>query len=130
MIENEQERTEIEIGTPETVEQEIENAQGEARHSDAAAQGKCSHVCVQYADVSVPIKLNPYSNVGYVKVECCGEPEVVCRVKPECSKSKGCEFTITQTMRVKIPVEFGAVATVGDTIVECGKCGGCDHCKR
>lgn len=130
MIENEQDRAELEVDVTETPEQEPGLLQAAERHPDVGAQGKCAHVCVQYADVSVPIKLNPYTNVGCVKVECCGAPEVVCRVKPECSKNKGCEFTITQTMCVRIPVEFGAVATVGDTIVECGKCGGCDHCKK
>ena len=42
-------------------------------------------------------------------------------------------FTITQDICVAVPVEFGAVATVGDTYVSCNEvsdndiCTGCDQ---
>lgn len=48
-------------------------------------------------------------------------------------KNGSCVFTITQDICVAVPVEFGAVATVGDTYVSCNEvsdndiCTGCDQ---
>ncbi|MEG1661383.1 MAG: hypothetical protein RR332_02610 [Clostridiales bacterium] len=87
----------------------------------------CTSVTSQYADVSVPLKLNPYAIVGNLVTECCGEPIVSLRSCQDGNCSSGCEITITQTVCIKIPLTYGAEADSGDITVICKRrtnCGG------
>ena len=60
---------------------------------------------------------------------------VVTQGRDTCGGTKGgsCFFTISQDICVAVPVEFGAVATVGDTFVTCNGaseddiCTGCEQ---
>ncbi|MEG0614416.1 MAG: hypothetical protein RR540_01570 [Oscillospiraceae bacterium] len=76
----------------------------------------CKNVATQYADISVPISLKPYSRVGEFKTECCGEPQV-----SYCKSQNGnsCEILITQTVCVRIPLEFGTCTSIGETSFSC-----------
>ena len=43
-------------------------------------------------------------------------------------KNGSCAFTITQDICVAVPVEFGAVASVGDSFVSCSDASDQDIC--
>lgn len=81
----------------------------------------CQGVGSQLATVCLPVSIHPYAVTGPAVVSCCGEMMLT----PWCDRCRGkvngcCEFTITQTIKIDIPVEFGATVKVGDTFVECG----------
>ncbi|MEG0036222.1 MAG: hypothetical protein RR147_03815 [Oscillospiraceae bacterium] len=83
----------------------------------------CTSTTSQYADVSVSLKLKPYAIVGKMSTECCGEPVIALR--PCGSGSCQCEITITQTVCVRIPIEYGTEADIGETKTNCKKNCGC-----
>ncbi|MEG1633942.1 MAG: hypothetical protein RR314_07825 [Oscillospiraceae bacterium] len=85
----------------------------------------CTSVTSQYADVSVPLKLKPYALVGKMTTECCGEPMFALRPCQGAGGSCGCEITITQTVCIRIPIEYGAEADVGDTTTACRRNSNC-----
>lgn len=81
----------------------------------------CPALGIQNATVCLPVKVSPFAVTGPVKLQCCGEPIVL----PSCGHCHGkvngtCEFTISQKIRVELPVEFGATVNIGETFVECG----------
>ena len=92
---------------------------------DAAA---CTTVSEQHADVSLPVKVKPYAVLGEVTTDCCGEPVVT--VKQSCG-CIGCEITITQSLCISIPVEYGASVEAGEIAVVCKRTpgGGCTPCR-
>lgn len=80
----------------------------------------CPAVGSQSAAVCLPVTICPYATTGPATVHCCGKPTV----DKCCERCKGkpcgsCEFTITQVIRVDVPVEFGATVKTGETFVEC-----------
>lgn len=95
----------------------------------------CPGIGSQLATVCLPVSIQPYAITGPAMVECCGDMILM----HSCNHCRGkvdgeCDFTITQTIKIDIPVEFGATVKVGDTFVECGCLSGddsdyCDcHC--
>ena len=80
----------------------------------------CPVVSTQTATVCLPVTVTPYAKPGTIEIVCCGGP-VIDRFCDRCfGKINGsCKFTITQTIKVKIPVEFGANVSIGDTYVKC-----------
>ncbi|SHK44175.1 hypothetical protein SAMN02745243_02955 [Hespellia stercorisuis DSM 15480] len=90
----------------------------------------CTSVTSHYAAVSVPLKLHPYATVGELEMECCGEPVITLRPSQGTNSSCGCELTVTQTICVRIPLEYGTTADVGETSAICKSkpnCGGASH---
>ena len=97
----------------------------------------CTAVGSQEVDVCVPVTVKPFGEAGNAKTECLGKAVVVkgcdhCPGKPE----GVCKFTITQKLRVEVPVIFGARVEIGDASVDCGcvesenKCEECeDKCE-
>lgn len=82
--------------------------------------GSCPAIGFQKASVCVPVIVTPFAHAGQTKTKCCGDPIVVPGEKPCPGKKNGsCAFTISQTICVEVPVEFGAKAVVGDTYVDC-----------
>ena len=81
------------------------------------ASGGCVGFGTQYADVALPVKLSPIAKTGKIITECCGEPSVT--LNP-CSCG-GCAILIRQTIRMTIPVEYGACAESGEPAVNCRK---------
>lgn len=91
-----------------------------AKCNTPPATQTCPTVGSQSAAVCLPVTICPYATAGPAAVRCCGKPTVEqccehCKGKPGGS----CEFTITQVIRVDIPVEFGATVKTGETFVEC-----------
>lgn len=81
----------------------------------------CTSMSTYYADVSVPLKVMPYAVVGTIKTECCGDTTISFRSNQGTGCTCGCEITITQTLCIRIPVEYGTTADAGDTCVVCKK---------
>lgn len=91
----------------------------------------CPAVGFQKASVCVPVNVAPFAHTGKTVTKCCGNPEVVSgEVTCAGVKNGVCSFTISQTICVEVPVNFGAVATVGDTFVECLGASADDICKN
>ena len=81
----------------------------------------CSAVGYQDVDVGIPITIKAFGEVGNAKTQCLGKSILssgsdVCLGKP----GKVCKFTISQKLRVEVPVIFGARAEAGEAIIECG----------
>lgn len=80
----------------------------------------CPAVGFQKVSVCVPVTVTPFAHAGNTVTTCCGSPVVVSGDTPCKGKKNGvCSFTISQTICVEVPVNFGAKAVVGDTFVDC-----------
>lgn len=91
----------------------------------------CPAFAFQEASVCVPVEVMPFAKTGAVKVFCKGEPIV----KSGCIDCPGdinnkCQFTITQKICVRVPVEFGAKTMVGSPHIKCEKAANYDICSR
>lgn len=80
----------------------------------------CPGVGSQIATVCLPVSINPYAVTGPATIQCYGNMVI----SPSCNCCRGkasesCDFTITQTIKIDIPVEFGATVKIGDSYVEC-----------
>jgi len=83
-------------------------------------EANCIAKAEQAATVCVPVTVTPFANVGKIMTDWCGKPVVSFKNKPCRGVENGsCKFTISQRIKVQIPVEFGANTTIGGTFVEC-----------
>lgn len=89
----------------------------------------CPAVGYQAASICVPVTVTPFAQTGTTVTKCCGSP-VVIPGREVCGgvKNGSCFFTISQDICVAVPVEFGAVATVGDSYVSCNGASENDIC--
>ena len=89
----------------------------------------CPAVGYQSASICVPVTVTPFAQDGVTITKCCGTP-VVIPGREVCGgvKNGSCFFTISQDICVAVPVEFGAVATVGDSYVSCNGASEDDIC--
>ena len=89
----------------------------------------CPAVGYQSISVCVPVKVEPFAKPGVTVTKCCGKPTVKSGIEP-CpgTKDGACFFTISQSLCVEVPVEFGAEATVGAVSVDCVKSSAEDIC--
>lgn len=84
----------------------------------------CSeHECItkayQEAKVCVPVTVTPFANIGEITTECCGRATISTDCNCRGKENKACKFTISQKIKVEIPVEFGASTNVGGTFIDC-----------
>lgn len=93
----------------------------------------CPSVGYQTATVCVPVTVTPYVRAGACVTRCCGGAFVAPGENMCGGEENGsCTFTLSQTLCIAVPVEFGATASVGDASVVCGSasseniCDGCD----
>lgn len=94
-----------------------------------AEEQTCPAVGYQTASICVPVTVSPFAKTGAAFTKCCGTPVVVPgKVTCEGERNGSCVFTISQDICVAVPVEFGAVATVGDTFVNCNAASAEDIC--
>ena len=91
----------------------------------------CPAVGYQTASVCVPVTVTPYAKAGATTTKCCGEP-VVKSGRDICGGVKNgvCTFTITQDVCVAVPVDFGAIAEVGDAFISCNGATAEDVCSN
>lgn len=93
----------------------------------------CSAVGYQDVNVCIPVTIKPFGEVGNAKTKCLGSAVV----SAGCDKCPGkpgdvCKFTISQKLRVEVPVIFGARAEVSEASVDCGcaeSISDCDMCE-
>ena len=89
----------------------------------------CSTTAFQLSSVCVPVTVTPFAKAGHTVTKCCTKPEVVSgRVTCGGVKNGQCVFTVTQEICVEVPIEFGAVASVGDPFVTCNGASADDIC--
>lgn len=84
-------------------------------------EANCARVATQTAKVCVPISLKPYARTGRVVVRCLGDMEINRCCHCEGKVDGSCEFTVSQVLKIDIPVEFGATVKTGATYVQCGR---------
>lgn len=101
----------------------------ERKKHDAADKVGCAALGYQDVNVCIPITIKPFGDVGNAKTQCLGKP-VVFSGCDQCPGKPGevCKFTISQKLRVEVPVIFGARAEAGDTSVDCGCAEGLGSC--
>ncbi len=89
----------------------------------------CPAVGYQSVSVCVPVTVTPFATPGQTTTKCCGTP-LITPGRESCGgiKNGSCYFTISQDICVTVPVELGAVTTVGDTYVACNEVSGEDIC--
>ena len=84
--------------------------------------GTCPVNTTHETTACVPVSICPFAEPGPISVENCGAPVIHCGGKPCCGTVNGrFEFTISQKMKVNIPIVFGADITVGETYVKNGQ---------
>ena len=104
------------------------NAEFDNEPLELLDQPGCPAMSCQDVTVCVPVTIKPYGQVGNAKVQCLGQPVV----RSGCENCPGtvdgvCQFTISQKLKVQVPVFFGARAEAGKAIVDCG-CGQWEDC--
>lgn len=89
----------------------------------------CPAVGYQSASICVPVTVTPFAQTGIATTKCCGSP-VVTPGLGVCNgvRNGSCVFTISQDICVAAPVEFGAVASVGDSYTSCNGASDQDIC--
>lgn len=91
--------------------------------------GTCETAAYQPLSVSVPVTVDPFVREGEATTFCCGDPTVIREpAMIDCIDHNTCTFIITQNICVRVPVTFGANATVGEASVQCGEATGEDIC--
>ncbi len=80
----------------------------------------CPALGFQDVKVGVPVEIRPFAKVGRVKTDCIGKPVIERDGKPcEGRPKEVCKFTISQKIRVEVPVIFGAKTEVGEAVIDC-----------
>lgn len=84
----------------------------------------CENVHYQYADISFPVKLSPTVTIGDIEMEYCDEPVVNC-CENRCEQN--CNVTVSQKVRIKIPIRYEIDACAGESSINCNSCTSCDE---
>lgn len=80
----------------------------------------CPATGYQTMSVCVPVTVTPFAETGATKTKCCGDSVITPGIDTCMGIKNGtCSFTISQDLCIAVPVAFGAVASVGDTYVNC-----------
>lgn len=92
-------------------------------YRDQDNKAGCEAVGYQDVNVCIPVTIKTFGEAGNAKTQCLGKAVI----SSGCDKCPGkkdgvCKFTISQKLRVEVPVIFGARAEVGEASVDCG-CG-------
>lgn len=89
---------------------------------DCRGRDDCQKTGYEYTDVSLPIELIPNTCVGPVETCCVGEPCVQCESVAGGSRVR---LTVSQRVKIRIPIDIGVTAVVGSGCISCSNCG-CD----
>lgn len=88
--------------------------------------GTCPVNASHEATACLPVSISPFAEPGSISIENCGAPVINCGGEPCCGIVNGrYEFTISQKMKINIPIVFGADIMVGETYVQNGQTTGC-----
>lgn len=89
---------------------------------DCTGCGGCRKTSCEYTDVSLPIELIPNTCVGDVETCCVGEPCVQCT---SVAGGNRVRLTVSQRVKIRIPIDIGVTAVVGAGCISCSTCN-CD----
>ena len=115
---------------------ELGQVMSEAMYEEADRKGKkdidrigCSAVGYQDVNVCIPVTIKTFGEAGNAKTQCLGKA----LISSGCDNCAGktndvCKFTISQKLRVEVPVIFGARAEVGKASVDCEHDENCGCC--
>ena len=78
----------------------------------------CERFTTKTFDVSVPVSIRPFAIPHKPEVSCSGNVRVCPGIEPCDHRRESFDFTITQKVNVKIPVEFGVKTCFGKTCAE------------
>ena len=78
----------------------------------------CERFTTKAFDVSVPVTIKPFAIPHKPEVSCSGNVKVCPGIEPCHNRRTSFDFTITQKVNVKIPVEFGVRTCFGETCLE------------
>jgi len=78
----------------------------------------CEKTAEKILEVSVPISVKPFAKPHKPEVSCIGNVEIHPGIKPCPNKSDRFDFTVSQKIKVKTPVEFGAETCFDKMCVE------------
>lgn len=80
------------------------------------SENECTKVTYKEAEITVPIELLPSASVNGISIECCGDPEVKCTMSSCCDC---CELSVSQRIKIKIPVAYKVNACIGKSDIDC-----------
>lgn len=81
--------------------------------------GKCPALVHDTVCVQAEVTINPYVNVGKIESYCLGKP-VIGACSGKMPPAKCCSFTVSQNIRVQVPLTFSAYAKAMPTGIVCG----------
>lgn len=81
--------------------------------------GACPVTACHETTVCVPVSISPFAESGSISIECCGSTVI----HGGCDSCRGTvngihEFTVSQRMKLNIPIAFGADVIIGETYVQ------------
>ena len=86
----------------------------ESLGSKEIQENTCMSNTIEEVNVSVPVSVRAYSNVGKASINCMGTPVINTNsFQPTCEHCSVSKFMISQNLLVEIPVMFGAEVEVG-----------------
>ena len=93
------------------------------------SQVGCPTMSYQDVNVCIPVTIKAFGEVGNVKTQCLGKAIVA----SGCDACKGkcgdvCKFTVSQKLRVEVPIIFGARVEGGEALIDCGCAENADKC--
>ncbi len=80
----------------------------------------CNVVEYSYANISVPVSIAPYAEIGKITSKCYGKAKVTNgNEMPSGSACGCCTFVVSQNICVEIPIEFGTSVVTGGAYIDC-----------
>lgn len=88
----------------------------------------CPVTATHETTACVPVSICPFADYGPISIESCGCPVIHSGSEACCGIVNGrYEFSVSQKMKINIPIAFGADIQIGDTYVHNGQtCGTVD----
>lgn len=102
-------------------EKECPDKHDKDKHDKDKHDKDCRAVGYQDVNVCIPVTIKPFGEAGNATTRCIGKA-IVSSECEECPGKTGevCKFTISQKLRVEVPVVFGARAEIGEASIDCG----------
>ena len=87
----------------------------------------CPTMGYQDVNVCVPVTIKAFGEVGNATTKCLGKAFITSGCAP-CVSGSGdvCKFSVSQKLRIEVPIIFGARAEAGETVIDCDCDYGCD----
>lgn len=93
--------------------------QSETANDTFENNSSCISVSDQYLQISLPVELDAYAQLGGARIICYGDPVISMQKASENNCGYEYEFVITQEISIKLPVKYCTNVKSGDVQVEC-----------